>query len=611
GVVLGSVATQQINVVYVLDVSGSTDGNGTVDADGNGMVESGDHFGSGGDNYNALAGDTESGEILDGEISGVLALHASIGNPSNVAVGVVAFASSAANADVGPAVGEQVFVSPPQADGGGLAISDIEEVVRSLRSENGPGGEIRQFNTPIVNVGNNTGFKAALAEVNATLAAFPAGQNIVFFLSDGESNTPGRCFAIDPMTGNPYCAPEIADALAAGTIVHTVGVGAGADPTDLQYIADQLNGTFTPVADPSDLATVLPSIQPAGIDSVLVNGNPVTIDPLGNFSVQELCLAEGPLAITVTCNADDVDNTSVSADITVDCVQILCGNGMIDAGEECDPPNSPTCDAVCQRIQTCGDGFQDAPEGCDDGNTESGDCCSATCQPEPQGMPCGVDDGNACTDQGCNSSGACVVTPKPDGYICNDADVCTVNDHCVTGACTGGSGSDTDGDGDCDLKEQQCGCDFNDDREVCLLPNRLVGSASGNPGEVFMNWYSPTAKRPLVATDAACDTVGECTANRCTRGRIRDVCTVAADCALPGGFCRAIVNWALIPDLTLEYALNRKIPVPGFTPITPGCSRKVDVPIDSSRPISMLKLKAVGTVENRLRRERDVFRFKR
>jgi hypothetical protein len=105
GAVVGDVATQQINVIYVLDVSGSTDGNFSVDADGNGTVENGDHFGAGGDNFNALSGDTESGEILDGEISGVLALHASIGNPSNVAVGVVAFATSAANADVGPGCG--------------------------------------------------------------------------------------------------------------------------------------------------------------------------------------------------------------------------------------------------------------------------------------------------------------------------------------------------------------------------------------------------------------------------------------------------------------------------------------------------------------------------
>jgi cysteine-rich repeat protein len=605
GGVVGDVATQQINVIYVIDVSGSTDGNFSVDADGNGMVQTGDHFGAGGDNYNALSGDTEAGEILDGEISGVLALHASIGNPSNVAVGVVAFASSAANADVGPGAGEQFFVSPPQADGGGLAVPDITEVARSLRSGDGSGGggEIKAFNSPIVNVGANTNFKLALAEMNATFANFPAGKNIAFFLSDGMSNSGGVC-----MAGN--CAAELAAAQAAGTIVHTVGVGMGADPDDLQYIADQTGGTFTQVNDPSQLATILPNIQPAGIDHIDVNGMAVPLDALGNFSVEQTCPAEGQFTITATCVADDVDHTSVSADITLDCVQILCGNQAIDAGEECDPPNTPTCDANCQRIPICGDGFVDAPEACDDGNTTAGDCCSPTCQPEPQGTTCG-NDGNPCTDQTCNSSATCVTTPKPNGYICDDADVCTVNDHCQAGACVGGSGSDTDGDGDCDLKEQECGCDFNDAAEVCLLPNRLVGTASGSPGEALMSWYVPRVRRPQVQTDESCDTVGECTTARCTRGKIRNVCTVNADCAQPALTCRTIVNWGFMPDLALDYARIRRTPVPGFTPPTPGCSRKVDVPIDAIRPVTGLKTKAHGTVDNKFRRERDVFRFYR
>jgi cysteine-rich repeat protein len=610
GAVVGDVATQQINVLYVLDVSGSTDGNHTVDADGNGMVDDGDHFGSGGDNYNALSGDTESGEILDGEISGVLALHASIGNPSNVAVGVIAFATSASNADVGPAVGEQFFVSPPQADGGGLAVSDIEEVVRNLRSGDGPGGEIKAFNSPVVNVGNNTNFQAALAEVNATLANFPAGQNIVFFLSDGMSNTPGQCFAIDPMTGNPFCATELADAQAAGTIIHTVGVGAGADPMDLQYIADQTGGSFTLVTDPSDLATELPNIQPAGIDHIDVNGMSVPLDPLGNFSVEQMCPAEGFFTITATCVADDVDSTSISTDVTVSCVQILCGNGMSDPGEECEPPNGPICDANCQRIPVCGDSFIDAPETCDDGNVLAGDCCSPTCQPEPQGSPC-TDDGNPCTDTACNNAAMCVATPKPDGYICNDNDVCTLNDHCQAGQCTGGSGADQDGDGDCDLKEQQCGCSFSDAKEVCLLPNRLVGKAGNGRGEVLMNWYAPTLVKPPIDTDPSCQQVGDCINSRCVAGGIYDKCTTDSDCNLPPDTCRVVVNWAGSPDMTLLYAKMGRTLIGGFTPITPGCSRKVDVAIDPIKRSSVLKLKTRGTADGRYVVDRDGFRYRR
>ncbi len=43
----------------------------------------------------------------------------------------------------------------------------------------------------------------------------------------------------------------------------------------------------------------------------------------------------------------------------------------------------------------CGNGAIDPGEFCDDGNRNNGDCCSATCIPDPTGAAC--DDGNVCT----------------------------------------------------------------------------------------------------------------------------------------------------------------------------------------------------------------------
>jgi cysteine-rich repeat protein len=75
-----------------------------------------------------------------------------------------------------------------------------------------------------------------------------------------------------------------------------------------------------------------------------------------------------------------------------------CGNGVIDAGEQCDDGNivsgdgcSTTCTiesgwtcagqpSVCHT--TCGDGIVAGTEQCDDGNTMSGDGCSGTCTVE-------------------------------------------------------------------------------------------------------------------------------------------------------------------------------------------------------------------------------------
>jgi len=60
---------------------------------------------------------------------------------------------------------------------------------------------------------------------------------------------------------------------------------------------------------------------------------------------------------------------------------------------------------ACNAI--CGDGHVDAGEQCDDGNALPGDCCSATCQYETSAC----DDGDGCTAGDTCMAGACVATP--------------------------------------------------------------------------------------------------------------------------------------------------------------------------------------------------------
>ena len=66
---------------------------------------------------------------------------------------------------------------------------------------------------------------------------------------------------------------------------------------------------------------------------------------------------------------------------------VACGNGLLDAGEQCDTgiQNSDGLPDRCRtscRNPRCGDGVPDGNEQCDDGNTFSGDGCSAACQRE-------------------------------------------------------------------------------------------------------------------------------------------------------------------------------------------------------------------------------------
>lgn len=91
-----------------------------------------------------------------------------------------------------------------------------------------------------------------------------------------------------------------------------------------------------------------------------------------------------------------------------------CGDGVVDAGEECD--GGANCDANCHIIPppSCGDGHLGDAEQCDDGNNVNGDGCSATCTTEVPPTPCcgdgnvgageQCDDGNMTNGDGCSAS---------------------------------------------------------------------------------------------------------------------------------------------------------------------------------------------------------------
>ena len=94
---------------------------------------------------------------------------------------------------------------------------------------------------------------------------------------------------------------------------------------------------------------------------------------------------------------------------------------------------------------TCGNGVIDAGEQCDDANTISGDCCSASCQLEAAGSTC-TDDGDACTADTCDGSGVCTHNAVPNGTACDDGVACTTGETCQAGVCTAGAPPCDDGE---------------------------------------------------------------------------------------------------------------------------------------------------------------------
>src|SRR5262245_5877796 len=50
-----------------------------------------------------------------------------------------------------------------------------------------------------------------------------------------------------------------------------------------------------------------------------------------------------------------------------------CGDAIVGAGEECEPPGTTTCNEQCLRVVSgCGNGVLDPYEECEDGNALSG-----------------------------------------------------------------------------------------------------------------------------------------------------------------------------------------------------------------------------------------------
>jgi cysteine-rich repeat protein len=72
--------------------------------------------------------------------------------------------------------------------------------------------------------------------------------------------------------------------------------------------------------------------------------------------------------------------TEVEAAVIVS--PIICGNGVVDPGEECDDGNlipGDGCSPVC-KLEVCGNSILDPGEECDDGNTNNGDGCDEFCK---------------------------------------------------------------------------------------------------------------------------------------------------------------------------------------------------------------------------------------
>ena len=97
------------------------------------------------------------------------------------------------------------------------------------------------------------------------------------------------------------------------------------------------------------------------------------------------------------------------------------------AASDSDPCTSVTVNAP---TAVCGNNIVESGEQCDDGNTNNGDCCSSTCQYESASTVCRASAGTCDVAETCNGAGVCPADSKSTAQCRASSGVCDIAESC-------------------------------------------------------------------------------------------------------------------------------------------------------------------------------------
>lgn len=129
------------------------------------------------------------------------------------------------------------------------------------------------------------------------------------------------------------------------------------------------------------------------------------------------------------------------ADVCVPPPPSDCGDGNLDANEECDLGSANAEDGYCTptcNLARCGDGLVAAWEACDDGNLDDTDGCTTVCTSASCGdgivqAPEECDDGNASNGDACLNT--CLAASCGDGFTAMGSEECDPANPAETDLC--------------------------------------------------------------------------------------------------------------------------------------------------------------------------------
>jgi cysteine-rich repeat protein len=242
-------------------------------------------------------------------------------------------------------------------------------------------------------------------------------------------------------------------------------------------------------------------------------------------------------------NRDDTDGCTTACTV--------CGDGIVSPGEECDDGNlvnGDGCDANC-TFTSCGNGIVTAGEQCDDGNHVAGDCCSPACTLEAKGASC-ADDGNECTSDTCDGAGTCQHVPNT--APCSDGNLCDGDDFCSGGTCSVHTGNPCAGEPVCE--------------RTCVQTSSLQYTCSVDPAG------TACTSDGVACTSDVCNGLGACTHPVAANGTAcedGDRCTSGDTCQ--DGVCRGGTTTTCDPCMTCDAQSGACVipPSPGCLPAAP------------------------------------------